>query len=173
MILEKKLLERLKHSDQYSGARYELLLATTFLRAGFSLGFEDESDGSQTHVEFTATHKEKGISFHVEGKRSESKGHNYGKLVNDALRKKKDLPLIVFVDMNKPEKSARDFLMNRKKVGNLVSKKITKDENGFDLYDLLIVTNHPWEYFEIANGRIEILRRFLMSNKVIEKETKN
>ncbi|MCK4622266.1 MAG: SEC-C domain-containing protein [Desulfuromonadales bacterium] len=172
MILEKKLLERLKHGDQYPGARYELLLATTFLRAGFGLEFEDESDGSQTHVEFTATHKEKKISFHVEGKRSESEKHNYGNLVNDALRKKKNLPLIVFVDMNKPEKSARDYLMNNKKVRDLINKKITKDESGVDLYDLLVVTNHPWEYFEIENGRIEILRRVLKGRKQIDEETK-
>ena len=172
MMLEKKLLDRLKHKDQYSGARYELLLATTFLRAGFSLEFEDESDGSQTHVEFTAIHKKKEISFHVEGKRSESKKHNYGKLVNDALIKKKGLPLIVFVDMNKPEKSARNYLMSNKTVRDLVNKKIVKDESGVDLYDLLIVTNHPWEYFEIGKGGIEILRRVLKGNKIIDQETK-
>jgi len=67
--------------------------------------------------------------------------------------------------MNKPEKSARDYLMNNKKVRDLINKKITKDESGVDLYDLLIVTNHPWEYFEIENGRIEILRRVLNLNQ--------
>ena len=58
--LQRRLVERLKDRDQFPGALYETFVAASMLRAGFNLEFENESDGSTTHCEFTATSKSSG-----------------------------------------------------------------------------------------------------------------
>jgi hypothetical protein len=104
-----RLLNRLRHPDQFVGARYEIRVAAMFLRAGFRLVWEDESVGNVTHGEFTATFPETGRSFWVECKiRQRSTGlsqERLGKfigLVSDALRKTTDQERFVFVDLNTP-----------------------------------------------------------------------
>jgi hypothetical protein len=49
--LQERMIHRLKHSEQFQGARYELTVAATLVRAGFDLDFEDESDGKCKHPE--------------------------------------------------------------------------------------------------------------------------
>ena len=66
--LQTSLVRRLKHSDQFQGARYELFAAATALRAGFDLHFEDESDGRSKHPEFIATHIATGQKVAIEAK---------------------------------------------------------------------------------------------------------
>jgi len=58
--LQEKLLARLRNNDKFWGARYEVNVAAIFVRAGFTIEFEDESDRSTSHCEFTATHKRTG-----------------------------------------------------------------------------------------------------------------
>lgn len=55
-VLRDALLERLRDPSKYQGARYELMAAACCAMAGFQLQYEDESDNTKTHVEFTATH---------------------------------------------------------------------------------------------------------------------
>src|SRR4029077_21278434 len=52
--LQDRLVHRLRHRDQYQRARHELFAATTCIRAGFDIEYEDESDWSCKHMEFTA-----------------------------------------------------------------------------------------------------------------------
>jgi hypothetical protein len=108
--IQNLLLRRLKHPDQFVGARYEIRVAAMFLRAGFDLSWEDETDRSTTHGEFTATYPKTGKSFWVECKmRNQSptakSQKGFGKfvgLVSDALKKKTDIERLVFVDINTP-----------------------------------------------------------------------
>ena len=58
--LDELLMSRLKHPDQFQGARHELFAESTCLRAGYRIEHEDERDGSKKHAEFTAVHKETG-----------------------------------------------------------------------------------------------------------------
>jgi len=67
-LLEARLLHRLRHKDQYQGARHELFAAATCIRAGFDIKYEDESDRSSMHTEFAATHRQTGLSICVEAK---------------------------------------------------------------------------------------------------------
>lgn len=53
--LQERVITRLRNQDQFQGARYELFVAATMIRAGFALEHEDESDGSGKHPEFIAT----------------------------------------------------------------------------------------------------------------------
>ena len=52
--VQKPLFDRLRRQDQYQGARYEMFVAASLLRAGFTIAFEDESDSTTSHCEFTA-----------------------------------------------------------------------------------------------------------------------
>lgn len=66
--VQKSLLDRLRKADQYQGARYEMFVAASLLRAGFTIAFEDESDSTTSHCEFIATSKQTGRPFSVEAK---------------------------------------------------------------------------------------------------------
>jgi hypothetical protein len=71
--VQKSLFDRLRKPDQYQGARYEMFVAASLLRAGFKIAFEDESDSRTSHCEFTATSKQTGRSFSVEAKSRQRK----------------------------------------------------------------------------------------------------
>lgn len=98
--LQEKLLTRLRNHDKFTGARYEIYVAALFVRAGFDIEFEDETDGSTTHCEFTATYRRTGKRFSVEAKRREGKRPRIGHLFNDALSKNANHERIVFIDIN-------------------------------------------------------------------------
>lgn len=146
MVLQDRILKRLKYHD-FSSARYEVFVAATCIRAGFKLTFENEDDRRQRHVEFHATHKDTGAEILVEAKRSGTYKHNYGKLINDALGKAGNYPLVVFVDVNKSPEVAKNYLrLDNPKLKRLLSSHIQKSDDNKDVYSLLVFTNHPYEY---------------------------
>src|ERR1700722_1670668 len=98
--LQNKLLARLRNRDQFTGARYEVYVAATFIRAGFDIEFENEDDGSTTHCEFTATHRRTLKRFSVEAKRREGSRVRIGTLLNSALVKNANHARVVFIDIN-------------------------------------------------------------------------
>jgi hypothetical protein len=106
--LQAKLIERLKNSDNFYGARYEVTVAATLIRAGFSIEFEDENDRGTTHCEFAATSQRTGRKFSVEckhrapSKEGEIKLAKLGKTLRAALMKEANYDRIVFIDLNFP-----------------------------------------------------------------------
>ena len=161
--LPNRLLDRMKNNGQYQGARYELFCMAALLRAGFTLSFEDESDGTRSHPELIATHKKSGIQIAVEAKSkhrpgalstpgearsaSEIRLGKIAQLINDAVNKKVALPLVVFIDVNLPPDQADQIL------GTFPTKKtirifdsITQEEGKFDLFNFVLFTNHPHHY---------------------------
>ena len=52
--LQARLVKRLLNREQFQGAYYELIVANTLIRAGFTLELEDETDGESKHCEFSA-----------------------------------------------------------------------------------------------------------------------
>jgi hypothetical protein len=106
-VLQDRLLARLRNRDTFWGARYELFVAAIFVRAGFTIEFEDEDDGNTTHCEFTATHRQTGKSFSVEAKRKEQPRLRVGHLFNSALQKRANHQRIIFIDTNEQD-DARD-----------------------------------------------------------------
>jgi hypothetical protein len=108
--LQKRLLDRLRTDDpvQIFGAVYEVLVAATLIWAGFELELEDETDGSTTHCEFTATAKGSGKKYSVEAKVCDpgASGAAEGRdrvvrQLTRALMKKANHPRLVFIDLNK------------------------------------------------------------------------
>lgn len=163
--LDVRLLERLKHPDQFQGARHELFAEATCIRAGFTIEHENEADGSTRHAEFTATHNATDEKISVESKSKHRPGvmgrpgdreaigsHKLpiGRLLNDAIAKNTPYPLVVFLDMNLPVESAQRLLsvapphplihrtMDRTRVG----------DQKLDPINLLVATNHPERYIE-------------------------
>lgn len=115
--LQAALIKRLKIKDQFHGARHELFVAASFLRAGFKIEFENERDGMSTHSEFTAQHPEHPGAFSVEAKArhrpgvmgyagtpepSDSLKADVGRHIRRALLKRALHPRMIFVDVNMP-----------------------------------------------------------------------
>jgi len=144
--LQRKLINRLKNKDNFLGARYEVFVAATMIRAGFDIEFEDEDDRNSTHCEFTATYRKTGRKFSVEAKCRSGGKLTIGRLLNGALAKAANHARVVFINMNIPNKKneipteidyalsivRRDF--EWKKVGG---KELP---NAY-----LFVTNYPWD----------------------------
>ncbi|MNJ24021.1 SEC-C motif protein [compost metagenome] len=98
--VQRLLIDRIKCSDNFPGALYEVRVAAALLRAGFRLDHQDETDRRSTHVEFIATHTSSGAVYAVEAKRREGKRMKINRQMSRALSKQSDHPRIVFIDTN-------------------------------------------------------------------------
>lgn len=108
-----RLIRRLKHKDQFFGARHELRAAGMLLRAGFLLTWEEEQQGKPGgYGEFIATYPETTKKFWVECKMRQSQSGTgiaqIGSLLGKALKKETDLERLVFIELNLPESEIDD-----------------------------------------------------------------
>lgn len=114
--LQSSLIQRLKNRDQFLGAYYETFVAAAFIKAGFEITLEDESDSRRSHCEFTATFKETGKQFSVEAKarKGGDQSLKFSNQLYKALKKEADHRRIVFIELNCPEspklESATQFI---------------------------------------------------------------
>lgn len=104
--IQTRLIARLKNNDNFQGAFFETQVAAWLIKAGFELEYEDETDGSTKHCEFTATYTATGEKYSVEAKsRATRPGGSVrtpvGKQLRAALAKKADHRRLVFIDLNK------------------------------------------------------------------------
>lgn len=112
------IVDRLRHRDQFAGARYELYAAATCVRAGMSVRHENERDRSRRHVEFIATHAELGVEVAVEAKQRHRPANHPAvpgtarpdvvTLVNKALKKRPGMPFVIFTDLDMDPPPASD-----------------------------------------------------------------
>jgi hypothetical protein len=63
----------LKDINQFQGARYEIYVTASFVRAGFEVELENETERTTSHCEFTATHRT-GAKYSVEAKSRHRQG---------------------------------------------------------------------------------------------------
>ncbi|MBB3219899.1 SEC-C metal-binding domain-containing protein [Pseudoduganella umbonata] len=111
--LQEKLVARLRHPDQFAGARYEIFVAAALIRAGFALVFENEDDRQSTHCEFTATNTETGRCFSVEAKCRVSNGKfKLGRQLYRALKKEAKHERMVFIELNMPDAINEDEMLD-------------------------------------------------------------
>ena len=122
--LQNLLIRRLKNPGTFQGAYYELIVANTLIRAGFTLTLEDETDSESKHCEFAAVSKTTGKKYWVEAKmravtgllgRTEkdgtSKSNPISSLIpqlNDALKKPAADERLIFIDLNTEASLAPD-----------------------------------------------------------------
>ncbi|MFA7256207.1 MAG: hypothetical protein WC047_01345 [Kiritimatiellales bacterium] len=102
--IQEALLTRLRKNDKFQGAHYEIIVAAMFIKAGFDIEFENESDPTETHCEFSATHRDTGKKFSVEAKsRAPGKGNvDAGNQLYEALKKDAKFERVIFIDINVP-----------------------------------------------------------------------
>ena len=116
VTLQALLIKRLKDPGNFQGAYYELQVARAFLRAGFTLELEDETDPSKKHCEFNATSPFTGKKYWVEAKMRGVAGElgrttvdggsspkplsTFIKQLNRALAKPADCERMIFLDLN-------------------------------------------------------------------------
>jgi uncharacterized protein YchJ len=164
--LQESLVARLKHPDQFQGARHELAVATHCIRAGFDIVHEDERDPTRQHPEFVATHKATGQVIAVEaksrhrpgvlgfpGQPEESPKAGVRRVLQRALEKEIGLPYAVFVDLNLPPTEVDD-VHDVPWLHELVAEVegLPTGEDGKHPYNFLMFTNHPEHYgAEAAN----------------------
>lgn len=144
--LQTKLLNRLRNADNFFGARYEVFVAATLVRAGFALAFEDEDDRRSSHCEFVATSPKTGKKFSVEAKRREGRKPGLGKQLVGALKKHADHDRIVFIDANMPDDGSQPRIPAM--LDGAIRKLGQFEKREFDGKKLppayVFVTNHPW-----------------------------
>ncbi len=115
----RRFVNRLKssRSDDFTGVLFETYAAAAFLMAGFDLEFENERDGSTSHVEFVATHPATDKKFSVEvksrnwpalaeeqgGAADEGRRLRVASKLNAALEKKGQHTRVVFIEVNVPD----------------------------------------------------------------------
>ncbi len=105
--IQTRLIARLKNKDNFQGAFFETQVAAWLIKAGFELEFEDESDRTSKHCEFTATFTATGEKYSVEAKSREIESTNssrakVGRKLYEALEKKANHERLIFLDLNKP-----------------------------------------------------------------------
>jgi hypothetical protein len=116
--LQARLIHRIKQADQFLGALTEIRVAAMFVRAGYSVAFEDEGDSTKSHCEYVVTHRDTNATFSVEVKAkhwqrypiSDSAGLRLvriatRRLLRDALAKHADHRRIVFIELSMPDSS--------------------------------------------------------------------
>ena len=107
--IQTRLLSRLRSAEHFPGAFFETQVAAWLIRAGFELEFENESDRSTSHCEFTATYPSSKVKFSVEAKSrypgddtKSPRRLNVGRQLRLALKKKANHTRLVFLDLNHP-----------------------------------------------------------------------
>lgn len=163
--LQQEVISRLKNKNGYQGARYELLVAATFIRAGFDIEYEDETDRSNKPPEFIATPKISGQKIAVEAKSRHREGVldfpgtqkddsevkvGINRILNSALQKNPNLPYIICIDLNIPPIEGDVFESDAiKDVAKTINTKEGKlsEPDGFPA-TMYIFTNYPHHYVD-------------------------
>jgi hypothetical protein len=113
-----RYIARLKSTrrDDFAGVLFETYAAAALLKAGFKLEFENERDGSVSHVEFVAVYPKTGKRFSVEVKARERasdladegevddvKRLRVASKLNKALGKRAAHARVVIIEINVPD----------------------------------------------------------------------
>src|SRR5262249_48176441 len=122
--LRERFVARLKDPEEFQGARYELFVAATMIRAGFDIEPENERDLTRQHPEYVGTHRETAGGFGVGAKsrrlpgvlgfkgepiREDGFKLDVRQVIKRALEKEEIArPYIVFIDANMPPRYAAE-----------------------------------------------------------------
>lgn len=142
-------------TDDFIGKLFETYAAATFLKAGFKLAYENESDGSGSHVEFVATNPATGKKFSVEVKARNRRNDQDGPIDNvkrlrvankllTALAKKAEHTRIVMIEINVPDVLTGPSLEGWPSAALQQVRHIERTFKGEKPFAYVIVTNHAF-----------------------------
>lgn len=113
--LQRDIIDRLRHKDQFQGARYELCVAAAFIVAGFEINYAENDSEPGKKVEFVAVHKKTGLELSVEAKsrrrngvldyvdsNAKPGGVGIANLLGEALAKNPSRAYVICIDVNLP-----------------------------------------------------------------------
>ena len=158
--LQNRMVNKLKNLANFQGAYYELIVANTLIRAGFTLTLEDETDRASKHCEFAAVSKRTGKKYWVEAKMravnsilgktnqdGTSKTNPISHLIkhlNDALQNPAADERLIFIDLNTEAAFEDDGNPNwsAKAIARLLQYEATELADGIRAY--VFVTNLPF-----------------------------
>jgi len=159
-LADKKIADRLiadlKKIANFNGARYEIFVFATLIRAGFELKLHDQLSGTTGRVaECVAIHKQTKVLLQIEAKTRNVRGvlgalegqrkniRLYDKL-RDAIEKDVADPYVVFMDINLPKLS----LDEKNKELDKIRNEYRKLEEKFPqkLPNIICFTNIPYHY---------------------------
>jgi len=164
--LQNSIIRRLKHKDQFQGARHELFAAATCIRAGYDIAFENETDPSKKHTEFLAVHKTTKQEISVEAKSRHRPGilgypgtpmasnkvkAGISRLLKDAFDKPASQPYVIFFDLNLPP--SPDPLFKKPWFHEIEESvdRVAKKREESDCFNLIVFSNQPDYYSERDN----------------------
>jgi hypothetical protein len=159
------LLRRLRNPREFHGARYELTNYALFLRAGFDVERDPETDNRVGHVEFFATQRQTRERVEVEAKCRYRPGvlgfpaagynptlnpqPNVTGVLRAALRKSTTGPYVVCIELNLPptqsaEETQARFKAAQTEIDHLTQEYANNDE-AFPI-TVVVLTNYPHHY---------------------------
>lgn len=156
-LLQERVMARLRNQQQFFGARYELFVTAMFVRAGFKIALEDESDLTQTHPEFVATHDASGFVLAVEAKAKErprnttTQPARVRNLLLRAAKKQTVHPYAVFVEVNLPPEPGPAPSWEPEVDWSIEYVRASRPD-GVLPFDLMWFTNVPHQY-GVAGGQ--------------------
>lgn len=155
------LLQRLRDSKQFQGARYEIQVAAMMICTGHKIDWL-KPDGSGKHVEFIATHSNTGQRFAVEAKSRHREGVlakgsesvssvplrvDFSHLISRALAKNPIDPLLIFIDANVPH-GVEEMQPTLEREIDAAWKRVDRkswSEKGFPCVGMIVTNDSsPW-----------------------------
>jgi hypothetical protein len=155
------IVKRLRHPDQFQGARYELAVGAVFARAGYTIEWVKETD--RRLPEFIARHGASGMEIAVEAKSRHRPGVlgragdapevdavkvDVRNLMDAALEKEVDgRPFVVCIDLNLPEVGERSFEdWMRELYDSALEHLGPASEETPDPFSAVFFTNYSWHW---------------------------
>lgn len=154
------IFKRLRHPDQFQGARYELAIAAVFARAGYTVEWITETE--RKLPEFIARHAS-GTEIAVEAKSRHRPGIlgrtgdapavdevkvDVRNLMDAALEKEvDDRPFVVCIDLNLPETGERSLEDWMRELHEAALEHLgPPSEENPDPYSAVFFTNYSWHW---------------------------
>ncbi len=150
------ILDRLKNGQNFNGARYELFVFATLIRAGFDIEYSDEKSGLNGPVpECQVTHSKTSQKLFVEAKTRNVKnvlGSTQGRAnkirlydkLKSSIEKAVKGPYLVFVDINHPNIRVEEGNVEFEKVRSEYGKLEALHKNSMP--NMVCFTNIPFHY---------------------------
>ena len=161
LALPEALLGRLRHPDQFQGARYEISVAAVFIRAGYEIEWLKEKSGRKL-PEFIVRHPDSPAEIAVEAKSRHRDGVlgrpgdlsdlealkiDVSGLMKKALAKETDgRPLVVCLDLNLPLGHGEDAEEWEEELYENLLRPYDEPGESPSAFAMLFVTNYSWHW---------------------------